>query len=445
MTSLAGTKRSPGPKRRAWALIWLLGLSGLLACAVVESPPGGPVDTVPPTLISFQPDSAAVVPGAIDRLSFTFSEKMNRVSAGSWLHLYPPRKFRKTSWHGAVRAEVQLETPLLPDTVVVVEVTATMKDAHKVSGLIERRFPIFTGGTPPTGRIKGSLVMADSALSGAMVELYAVPPDSLNWEDQPLLRRVRCDSMGIFRLDWLPVPAGPYLLNGFADPDRNARQGEKEAHRLLPDTVRITEDTPTVELQPVELFPVDTPGDLRFIPRRTMPPSPQYLVFTQAITDADTGWTPAPTAYDSLVFSVLDSAVTDTVRGVAAGPNRVIFFADLDRDSSFSVIAESLVIGLGDPALYVLSDSLADTTGYALEPWLGMEPVRIEPGLLNTLPLSGGPFTIVPWAAPPPGARSAADSSAAAGDSAPAPEDSLSSPPDSVTTADPVPEEQNDR
>ena len=434
----------PG-RRRAWALIWLFGLSGLVACAVVESPPGGPVDTVPPTLVSFRPDSAAVVPGAVDRLDFTFSEKMNRVSAGSWLHLYPARKFRKTSWHGAIRAEVQLETPLPPDTVVVVEVTATMKDAHKVSGLIERRFPIVTGGSLPAGGITGSVVMADSALSGAVVELYAVPPDTLTWDDQPLLRRVRCDSTGSFRFDWLTVPGGPYLLNGFADPDRNARQGEKEAHRLFPDTVMITEETPLVELQPVELFPVDTPGDPRFLPRQVMPPSPQYLVFTQAITDADTGWTPVPTAYDSLVFSVLDSAVTDTVRGVEPGPNRVILFADLDRDSSFSVVAESLMVGLGDPGLYAVSDSLADTTGYALEPWLGMEPVRIEPGMLNTLKLSPDPFTIVPWAAPPPDTSSAADSASAVGDSIAAPADSVSAASDSTTVPDPVSEEPDDR
>ncbi len=413
----AGAGRRPG---RILALAFGLCLTGLAACAVVEAPPGGPVDEIPPALVSFQPDSAAVVAGPVDRLEFSFSEKMNRISAGSWLHLYPPRKFRKTSWHGAIRAEVQLEEPLPPDTVVVVEVSAKMKDAHKVAGQIERRFPVVTGGTLPAGRISGSLVMGDSALAGGVVELYAVPPDTASWDEQPLLRRTRSGPDGVFHLDWLPVPGGPYLLHAFDDPDQNARRGDKEAHRLLPDTVSITQETPAVELAACELYPVDTPGKLRLLPRENMPANPRYLVFIQGIAEDDTGWAPAPAAFDSTVFTVLDSAFTDTLSGVPPGPDRVILFADLDRDSSFSVIPESLITGRADTLLYALSDSVADTTGFALEPWLGMEPVLVEPGLLNNLELSADPFVIVPWPVPEPKTGSAgteADSTTAALDS----------------------------
>jgi len=394
--------------RRA-VLIPALGLLLVAAaCAVVESPPGGPADDVPPRLVSFVPDSAAVNVGPLDRLEFTFSEKMNRTRAGGWLNLYPPRKIRKTSWHGAIRTEVRLEEPFPPDTVVVVEVAASMKDAHKVSGLIERRYPVATGGRIPGGSIAGSLALADSALADAVVELYPVPPDTIAWDKQDILRRVRCDKNGRFRLDWLPVPSGPYLLRAFADADLDLRIGEKEPRRLFPDTVRIAVGDSQVVLTALTLYPLDTPGSLFLEPRGPIPLADRFGTLTLAITTSDTGWTPAPAAYDSLAMGFLDSALADTLRNVKPGRNRVILFADLDRDSTFSIVPESLIADRRDTLLFACADRGADTTGYSLEPWRSLEPVTIEPGLLTRYPLEAAPFTITPWASPGPDSTAAA-------------------------------------
>ncbi len=381
---------------RGIALALLLCAFGLGACAVVEAPPGGPVDIVPPALVSFAPDSGAVNLGAIDHFQWTFSEKMNRVGAGGWLHFYPAQKIRKTSWHGATRADVLLENPLPADTVVVVEITANMKDAHKVSGFIERRFPIATGDSIPVGRVGGSLVMADSALTGGMIELYSVPDDSSSLDEQTLLRRTRCDANGHFDLEWLPVPSGPYLLKGFADGDKNARIGEKEGRRVFPDTVSLTREEPEIDLKTLEVFPVDTPGNLKLEPLGQLPETPGFVAFIQAIAANDTGWTPGPVPFDSLTFTFLDSAIVDTVLGLTPGPNRLVLFADLDADSTLSIVPDSLILHRRDPLFFTVSDSAGDTTGYSLEPWLGVEPVMIEPGLLNTMDLPNLPFVLVP-------------------------------------------------
>ncbi len=422
-------------------------LALVAACAVVESPPGGPVDETPPRLAGFSPDSAAVVTGPLTRLAFDFSEKMNRTKAGGWLHLYPTRRIRKTSWKGAIRAEVELEEPLPPDTVVVVEVAAKMKDAHKVSGMIERRYPVFTGEVSAPGRISGSLVLADSALADAVVELLPVPPDTVAWDRQDILRRTRCDRDGRFELQWLPVPSGPYLLHAFADGDLNLRRGEKEPHRLLPDTVSLVPGRETVELGATTLYPLDTPGRLRLLTPDTLPPASRFGVIAMAITEADTGWDPAPAAFDSLTFSWLDSVLGDTLAAVTPGPNRLILFADLDRDSSFSVVPDSLVPGRGDTLLYVVADSAADTTGHYLEPWRDLEPVAIEPGLLQTYTLPPGRFTLTAWPEPEIPAPAVGDSTAAAdsltraavtpADSTAAPDSTGTAPPDSTGAAEP--------
>ncbi len=389
-----------GSAKGFFLLVVLLGALGWGACAVVEAPPGGAVDIVPPYLVASTPDSASVLLGPLDKFSFTFSEKMNRTGAGGWLHFYPPQKIRKTSWHGAVSAEVQLESAIPPDTVVVVEVLAEMKDSHKVSGFIERRYPIATGDRIPSGQIAGTLVMADSALAGGMVELYDVPPDTLRWDQQPVLRRARCDKVGRFALEWLPVPSGPYLLRGFADKDRNARVGDKEGQRVFPDTVSLALGAGQLVLEPLELFPVDTPGDLLLTSQRPLPIAPSFAVFGMSITTSDTGWVPVPTPFDSLSFTIFDSAFADTIKGLDSGPNRLILFADLDADSTLSVVPDSLIQDRGNTLIFALSDSLADTTGFYLEPWLGLEPVAIKPGLLNRFDLPLDPFVLVPMAKP---------------------------------------------
>ena len=222
------------------ALVLSLALAG--ACAVVEPPPGGPIDVTPPELVVISPDSGATGLGELKTLRLTFSEKMDRTSAVTWLHFFPDQRIRQTKWHGATEAEVILEYPLTPDTVIVVEVAAGMRDAHKVPSRVSRRYPLATGDSIFAGTIEGVLIMADSAVTNGVVELYDVPPDTLEFFQQPLLRRTVTDRQGSYRFDWLPVPGGPWLVRAFTDPDNNLRPGDRDAQRLLPDTLSLTLD-----------------------------------------------------------------------------------------------------------------------------------------------------------------------------------------------------------
>ena len=413
--------QGPGP-----GIVLALGVClAITACAVVESPPGGPIDAQPPVLFAVDPDSGAVNLPETSVLRFTFSEKMDRTSAAAWLHLFPERKFRKTTWHGATQAEVILEEPIPADTVVVVEISGGMKDAHKVANRLSRRFPIATASGIPTGRITGSLAMADTGLAGGVLELYAVPPDTLEYFQQPMLRRTVSNRNGQFAFEWLPVPGGPYLIRAFADGDGNLRLGEKETRRLLPDTLRLSAASAAAVIGPLELFPLDTPGRLVLGPAPWLGRTGPCLAFAQAIAVQDSGWGRAPAAYDSASFVLLSPAGGDTLGNLKPGPNRLVIFADLDADSCLTALPLGEIAGYTDSLGWAIIDPQVDTLAVYLEPTLVLEPVLIEPGLTLRFALPDSGFSLVPRPA------AATDSSAASA----APSDTLTAAGDSLGVA----------
>lgn len=320
---------------------------------------------------------------------------MNRISAVTWLHFFPDQRIAATKWHGATRADIRLEQPLPPDTVIVVEIAAGMRDAHKVPNRRGRRFPIATADSIPTGRISGVLVMADSAVTNGVVELYAVPPDTLEYFEQGILRRTVTDRTGAFRFDWLPVPGGPWLLRAYSDKNGDLRPGDKEAQRLLPDTLSLDQAHRAVAAGVATLYPPDTPGRFVIGPfTRAICPGPM-MAWSQPITEADSGWVPAPVAQGNFAF--LQPDTVSVVAGAKPGINRLIVFADVDRDSTFSGVPDSL---FGLPSLQALGVNPNSVAGHYLEPWLLVEDLEIKPGLDTPIGLSETAFTLTPWEPP---------------------------------------------
>jgi hypothetical protein len=326
-------------------------------------------------------------------LRLTFSEKMDRTSAVSWLHFFPDQRIRKTKWHGAREAEIVLDQPFPADTLVVVEISAAMRDAHRVKSRFGRRFPLATADSIPSGEIVGMLVLGDSAVVNGVVELYDLPPDTLKYFQQPMLRRTATDRAGNFRFSWLPVPGGPWLLRAFADSDADLRPGEREAQRLLPDTLNLALDVPAVSAGVTTLFSRSTPGRLVADPFPPFDWPASIWGFALAIAEDDTGWVPGPLESRNSTLTLLDPATGGTLSEVKAGRNRVVVFADLDADSTFSVIADSTLHGL--------PDSLVSDTGWWLEPWLLLEELEVEPGLAGSFTIPRAPLSLIPFAAPP--------------------------------------------
>ncbi len=379
------------------APVWLLVIAVLLtACAVMEPPPGGAVDMTRPHLVFMIPDSASTGLGTTDVLNLTFSEKMDRVSAVTWLHFFPDQRIRQTKWHGATRAEIILEYPLPADTVIVVEIAAGMKDAHRVKNRRGRRYPISTGDSIPTGRISGVLVMADSAVTNGVVELYNVPPDTLEYFQQDLLRRTVTDKTGAYSFDWLPNPGGPWLVRAYADANGDLRPGEKEAQRLLPDTLSLTSGVNESVAGVTTLYSHDAPGRLQVSPFTPAAYAGLTMAWTMKITDLDSGWVPIPTEQANIAW--LDPTAESPVAEVKPGPNRLIVFVDVDGDSLFSGVPDSLLGALPDSLRTVMADSAVT---HFLEPWLLVEGIEVVPGLDTEVRLTETAYSLTPWTPPP--------------------------------------------
>jgi hypothetical protein len=373
------------------------------ACAVVEPPPGGPIDITPARLTTMNPDSGTTGIGDLQTIRLTFSEKMDRTSAITWLYFFPDQRIRQTKWHGAIEAEVILEFPLPPDTVIVVEVATGMRDAHKVPSPYSRRFPISTGDSIPTGVINGILIMADSAVTNGVVELYDVPPDTLEYFQQPLLRRTTTNESGAYRFDWLPVPGGPWLVRAFTDPDNNLRPGDRDAQRLLPDTLSLTPDLPVAAAPVTTLFAWNTPGQVLVGPFDPPDQGVPVKAWTLAMADEDTGWVPVPEGGQTHPIFPLDPASGGVIGEVQPGRNRVLVFVDVDGDSTFSGVPDTLLAFVPDSLRTTLPDSVSSADWF-LEPWLMVEEIFIEPGLDSELNLPALPYNLTPWTKPEPAA-----------------------------------------
>ncbi len=380
---------------------------------MVEPPPGGPLDKVPPRLLASDPDSGSTGLGSVRTLRFTFSEKMDRQSATSWLYFFPDQRIRSTRWHGATEAEVELEADLPADTTIVVELAARLADAHKVRARHSRRFPIATGGAIPSGSIAGVLVMGDSAVTRGVVELYALPPDTLELADMPLLRRTATDATGAYVFAWLPVPGGPWVLRAFIDQDGDLRAGDNEAKRVVPDTLGLDAAAPAAAAGVLSLYRPDTPGRLLIRAFDRFGAAAPVVFFTQQVTEADTGWTPQPVDRAKANFTVLEARIGGSVEKVTPGANRLGAFVDVDGDTAFGAVPGDQVRALGGDFPWVLSDPAGDTTGWYLEPLMLVPAPAVEPGLDTWLTLPDSIPVLVPWPAPPP-APDQSDSTAAA-------------------------------
>jgi len=395
------------------------------ACAQVEPPRGGPEDRTPPVLLSVRPDSGAVGLRGVDRLEFTFSEKVDPRPAQRFLKLYPPLEIAKTKWHGRRRAEVLLRDTLPPDAVVVVEVPRGLPDAHRVASDRTRRYPLATADSLPPGRLAAKVVYHDAAARDAVLELYPLEPDSLPWNRRELARRAEADTAGRIEVPWLAAPGGPWVARLFLDENHDLRPGENEAQRLLPGTVATTAAAPLADLGTIRLFAPRDPGSLRgyYADADT---ARDLFGWAAKVAEQDTGF--APVHAGGAAPARTRVAPGDTTVWEPAGPGavRVVLFADLDGDSLLSALPDST--------------ALADSVIWTWEPFVVADSLTVEPGLplpvaLPAVPAAGIPCPVAP--PPRPAAAAAPDSLAAAADS-------LAVAPADTTATAPAPEEREE-
>lgn len=410
-------RRPHAAAARAGTLLPALLACLVAACAQVEPPRGGPEDRTPPVLLSVRPDSGAVGLRGVDRLEFTFSEKVDPRPAQRFLKLYPPLEIAKTKWHGRRRAEVLLRDTLPADAVVVVEIPRGLPDAHRVASDRTRRYPVATAGSLPGGRLAMKVLHHDEPARDAVLELYPLVPDSLPWNRRELARRAEADTAGRIEVPWLAAPGGPWVARLFLDENHDLRPGENEAQRLLPGTFATTAGAPLADLGTIRLFAPRDPGSVRGFYAGAADPGANLFGWVAKIAEQDTGFAPVHPGGAAPTPSRV--AVGDTSVWDQAGPGavRVVLFADLDGDSLLSALPDST--------------ALADTVTWTWEPFVVADSLTVEPGLplpfaLPAVPPHGIPCLVAPPprqaapAAPDSLAAAPADTTAAAAAPAPA-------------------------
>ncbi len=368
-----------------WRLSLPLVLAIGLGCATIEAPPGGPVDETPPTLVGVLPDSGTVGLPETQTIFLFFSEKMDPQSAERFLHLYPSLPVEKTMWHGRRDVEIVLAEPLPPDTVIVVEIPAGLKDAHRVPSRHSYRYPLATAAALPTGQLTGQLLYRDEPLLGGVVELYDVPPDTLEFFQQDMVRRAETDSLGYYSFPWLPVPGGPWMIRAFVDGNGDLRPGGNEATRLLPDDFSLSDTARHRIISTTMLYDPSTPGRLTGLVDSLLTWPGTVLGYSMAISEEDTGWSAAPQEYPPPHKRVVPLGDSFTFSSVPPGLVRLIFFVDANGDSMLSAL----------PAA-----ATTDTVTWYLEPYAVVDSLTVEPGLEHPFPTPNFPVTLSPWRSP---------------------------------------------
>ncbi len=394
----AGNRWSGG---RAAALAAAGGLALSLACATIEPPPGGPEDKTPPRVTATWPESGAVKLRGVRELRLDFSEKVDPRDAQQLIWTFPPLAVRDTNWRGRQDVRISLADTLPRDTIVVVQIPAGFVDAHKVKTRRDIIYPLATADSLPRGEIDGVLLIGGGQgparpLAQGVVELYPLSVDKKRLSQQTPLRRADTDTAGRFRMPWLAVPAGPWLLRAYGDLNGDRRVEEGEPQRFFADTVRVTPQAPRVTLAPLTLYPPSTPGSVATTVGATPPWNGPLYGWTQSIAEGDSGWTPAPLTTRPPTQRAVKRGVPTVWQPAGPGKVRVILFADLRGDSLFGKAAAA--------------DT--DTLSRWLDPWVKVDSLDVEPGLQTDFRVPPFPANLTPWR-PPAGAGAAAKPAAA--------------------------------
>jgi hypothetical protein len=173
------------------------------------------------------------------------------------------------------------------------------------------------------------------------------------------------------------------------------------------------------------LYAWNTPGRILVGPFDTPEHGEQVMAWTLTMAEEDTGWVPAPEDGSKLPIFRLDPEGGGVIGEVKPGRARVIFFVDVDGDSTFSGVLDTLSAFVPDSLRTTAPDSV-DVQEWFLEPWLMVEGVVVEPGMDTDFEIPAIAYSITPWTPPEPepaAPDSLDEARSAAGDSLSVPEE----------------------
>jgi hypothetical protein len=211
-----------------------------VACASMETPPGGPPDAAPPALIRVTPDTGAVNvrPGsAVFRFDEVVSERPRTATTLADLFLISPATgAAHVDWHRDA-IEVRPRKGWLPNTTYTVTLLPGLADLRGNTRTEGAEVIFSTGPQIATSGVRGIVFdwAAGRIASGAYIEAIS-HPDSIVYVGT-------ADSSGTFAVR--NMPPGEYTVRALVDLNRNRQLDPRE----LWDSVRVTlADSARVEM-----------------------------------------------------------------------------------------------------------------------------------------------------------------------------------------------------
>jgi len=208
---------------------------GIIACAKIEPPPGGPPDLLPPGLVATIPESMAVLPDFSGDVEFIFNETVSEGGSPNMglgmgdleklIILSPSERVPSVRWKRS-RVTVRPAEGWRPNTVYRIQLLPGVMDIRRNRNDSTRVVTFTTGAPIPSLHLTGQVWDWTTARPAPRALVVAVLlPDSLRY-------RTMADSAGKF--DFGPLPSGDYLVYGALDQNRNARLDRREAWDSLP-------------------------------------------------------------------------------------------------------------------------------------------------------------------------------------------------------------------
>lgn len=220
------------------ACLWVTGISGVVGCAQISQPSGGPRDAAPPVPVYVDPPSGTRnwIPGT---LRVTWDEYVEVKDArNQWLISPPVAKMPTFEIHGKTVLWDWSACDLLPDVTYQFQLGRSVVDFHEGNAVEGFRWMVATGATLDSGKIAARVLRLEggSPVPGVRVMLapWDIAPDSLNAGISPSYVGVT-DAEGRVELDGLAW--NRYRLYAVNDADGNYRWAAGEDLGLWPEPV----------------------------------------------------------------------------------------------------------------------------------------------------------------------------------------------------------------
>ncbi|HYD52710.1 MAG TPA: Ig-like domain-containing protein, partial [Gemmatimonadaceae bacterium] len=236
-------------RRTLLAGIWLV--PGMIACASMNPPPGGPTDSTAPQVASVSVDSGAVNvrPSAVEfRFDEVINDRLEPAELSRLVLLSPQDGEPRVEW-GRRSVEVRPRRGWRPNTTYTVTLLPGVGDLRGNRTKQARSIMFSTGPAIATQALVGRTFdwPAERVATGALVEARPVG-------DTIVAYLAASDSVGAFSVG--PLPGGEYRVRGYVDGNRNRQLDRGE----IWDSTTVTT---TAQQTLVELY---------LAPRDTLPP-----------------------------------------------------------------------------------------------------------------------------------------------------------------------------